>query len=106
MRTHTSRLSRGAMTVASVAAFGLLLSACSGSSSTAKSTAAAKPENITLTVQDFGLFGYADLYKQYEAAHPNIKIVEQAEGDLTKYTTALTQHIAAGSGAGDVVAIE
>jgi cellobiose transport system substrate-binding protein len=40
------------------------------------------------------------------AAHKNITIVESTEGDLGKYTTALTQHIAAGRGAGDVVAIE
>jgi cellobiose transport system substrate-binding protein len=90
--------------VASVATLSLALSACGGGSS--GGSAADPNEKITLKVQDFGLFGYADLYKQYMAAHPNIKIVESAEGDLGKYTTALTQHIAAGSGAGDVVAIE
>ncbi len=105
MRSHTSRLSRGVIAVASVATIGLVLSACGGGSD--GKTAAADPnQKITLKVQDFGLFGYADLYKQYEAAHPNVTIVESAEGDLGKYTTALTQHIAAGSGAGDVVAIE
>jgi cellobiose transport system substrate-binding protein len=89
--------------VASVATLSLVMSACGGSSS---GTAAKTNEKITLKVQDFGLFGYQALYKQYMAAHPNITIVESAEGDLGKYTTALTQHIAAGSGAGDVVAIE
>ena len=105
MRSHTSRLRRGAIAVASVATLSLIVTACGGSNGD-KGTAAAKNEKITLKVQDFGLFGYQDLYKQYQAAHPNITIVESAEGDLGKYTTALTQHIAAGSGAGDVVAIE
>jgi cellobiose transport system substrate-binding protein len=104
MRSHTSRLSRGVAAVAFLSTLTLALAACSGSSS---GTKGADPnEKITLKVQTFGMFGYTDLYKQYMAAHPNIKIVESAEGDLGKYTTALTQHIAAGSGAGDVVAIE
>jgi len=60
----------------------------------------------TLRVNVFGNFGYEDLYKQFEADHPGVKIVETAEGDLGQYNTLLTQKIAAGSGAGDVVAIE
>ena len=54
----------------------------------------------------FGKFGYTDLYKQYMKDHPNVTVVETAEGDLGKYNTQLIQRIAAGSGAGDVVAIE
>jgi cellobiose transport system substrate-binding protein len=104
-RLSPSRRRRVVLAAASLAALSLTVSACGGSSSGA-AKAADPNEKITLKVQDFGLFGYQDLYKQYEAAHPNVKIVESAEGDLGKYTTALTQHIAAGSGAGDVVAIE
>jgi len=104
MRSHPSRFRRGVIAVASVATLSLAMTACGGSSGGAK--AADPNQKVTLKVQDFGLFGYQALYKQYEAAHPNVKIVESAEGDLGKYTTALTQHIAAGSGAGDVVAIE
>jgi cellobiose transport system substrate-binding protein len=63
-------------------------------------------ENATLRVNVFGNFGYEDLYKQFEADHPGVKIVETSEGDLGNYNTQLTQRIAAGSGAGDVVAIE
>lgn len=63
-------------------------------------------KNVTLHVNVFGNFGYEDLYKKFEADHPGVKIVESAEGDLGQYNTALTQKIAAGSGAGDVVAIE
>jgi cellobiose transport system substrate-binding protein len=60
----------------------------------------------TIRVSVFGNFGYDKLYKQFEKDHPGVKIVESSEGDLGKYNTQLTQRIAAGSGAGDVVAIE
>jgi cellobiose transport system substrate-binding protein len=63
-------------------------------------------DSTTLRVNVFGNFGYEDLYKQFEKDHPGVKIVETAEGDLGQYNTLLTQKIAAGSGAGDVVAIE
>ena len=62
---------------------------------------------IALTVNVFGNFGYQDLYKQFEASHPNITITERGTGsDLSNYTPALTKNLAAGSGAGDVVALE
>ncbi len=61
---------------------------------------------MTLRVNVFGNFGYEDLYDQFEKDNPGVTIVETAEGDLTAYNTQLTQKIAAGSGAGDVVAIE
>jgi cellobiose transport system substrate-binding protein len=63
-------------------------------------------DDVTLRVNVFGRFGYADLYDQFEQDHPGVTIVETAEGDLGQYNTQLTQRIAAGSGAGDVVAIE
>jgi cellobiose transport system substrate-binding protein len=63
-------------------------------------------EDVTLRVNVFGNFGYEELYKQFEADHPGVKIVETAEGDLGRYNDQLTQRLAAGSGAGDVVAIE
>jgi cellobiose transport system substrate-binding protein len=103
MKSQKARHIQGGLVALTAA--GLLLSACGGSSSGGAGSTSGT-EKITLKVQDFGLFGYKDLYAKYMADHPNITIVEQAEGDLGKYTTALTQHIAAGSGAGDVVAIE
>jgi cellobiose transport system substrate-binding protein len=64
-------------------------------------------ETITLTVDTFGQFGYEELYKQYMSTHPNIKIVERGTGsNLDEYSPKLTQWLAAGKGAGDVVAIE
>jgi cellobiose transport system substrate-binding protein len=105
MRPTTSRRRRTVFAAASVAALSMLVSACGGSDPETAASPDAN-EKVTLKVQTFGLFGYKDLYAQYMKEHPNVTIVESAEGDLGKYTTALTQHIAAGSGAGDVVAIE
>jgi cellobiose transport system substrate-binding protein len=78
-----------------------LSAACGGGSG-----ATSSDTKVTLRVSTFGKFGYTDLYKAYMKAHPNVTVVETAEGDLGKYNTQLIQHIAAGSGAGDVVAIE
>jgi cellobiose transport system substrate-binding protein len=62
---------------------------------------------ITLTVDVFGQFGYEELYKEYMASHPNVKIVERGTGsNLDEYSPKLTQWLAAGRGAGDIVAIE
>ena len=64
---------------------------------------------VTLVVDFFGDqgFGYDELYKQYEQEHPNVKIQERGKGlGLGDYNTRLTQQITAGSGAGDVVALE
>jgi cellobiose transport system substrate-binding protein len=86
------------------AALGVLLTAsaalagCGGDSDGADTT--------TLRVSVFGNFGYEKLYSQFEKDHPGVKVVETSEGDLGQYNTQLTQKIAAGSGAGDVVAIE
>ncbi|WP_433530053.1 extracellular solute-binding protein [Micromonospora sp. CA-263727] len=63
--------------------------------------------NITLTVDVFGQFGYDELYRQYENDNPGVKIVERGTGgNLDEYSPKLTQWLAAGKGAGDVVAIE
>lgn len=98
---------RAGAAVAAIAALTLGVAGCGGSDGPA---AAGKDQGsgdkVTLRVSVFGRFGYADLYKEYKKTHPNVTIVESAEGDLGKYTQQLTQRIAAGSGAGDVVAIE
>lgn len=64
---------------------------------------------ITLTVDVFGEqgFGYEKLYEQYMKDHPNIKIEERGKGmGLGDYNTRLTQWMASGAGAGDIVALE
>lgn len=100
MHTPSRRLAIAATAIATVA---LTTAACGGDDGGSGSSS---NEKITLRVSTFGKFGYTDLYKQYMKDHPNITVVETAEGDLGKYNTQLIQRIAAGSGAGDVVAIE
>lgn len=63
-------------------------------------------EKTTLVVKTFSQFGYAELYKEYEAAHPGITVKEENIGKLGDYTPKLQQWMATGSGAGDVVALE
>nr|WP_236048430.1 extracellular solute-binding protein [Actinoplanes ovalisporus] len=63
-------------------------------------------DGTTLVVKTFGQFGYDELYKQYESSHPGIKIKEENIAKLGDYSPKLQQWLAAGSGAGDVVAIE
>jgi cellobiose transport system substrate-binding protein len=98
---------RGSMTAAAATLAGLLAfaTACAGDSDK-KNTPASGASKITLTVDSFGTFGYEQLVKQYEASHPNIKISERVIPKLEDYTPQLQQRIAAGAGAGDVVAIE
>ncbi|MFB6724635.1 extracellular solute-binding protein [Kribbella sp. NPDC056345] len=67
---------------------------------------AAADGTITLTVKTFSEFGYEDLYRQYEASHPGIKIKADNIAKLADYTPKLQQWLTAGSGAGDVVALE
>lgn len=105
------RLTRRRGSLAAVAATlaGMLAvaTACGGNdnkTSSGGSTKAAEP--ITLTVDVFGEFGYENLYKQYEAAHPGITIKQRKVSSLDDYKPRIQQWIATGSGAGDVVALE
>src|SRR4051812_29777494 len=68
-------------------------------------TASAKPHDVTLRVSLFDDFGYHDLYKAYEAAHPGVTIKEEIQ-DYGTHHTQLAQHIATSAGAADVEAIE
>ena len=95
---QTSRM-RVVVGLAVLVVAGASLTACGGDGNAAG-------DEMTLRVNVFGNFGYEDLYDQFEKDHPGVTIVETAEGDLGQYNTQLTQKIAAGGGAGDVVAIE
>lgn len=108
---NTSRPRRAAVLATAVlAASTMLLTACSsdGGSKGSDSASSAAGEKITLTVGDFGTFGYneAGLYAEYMAAHPNIKIEANTTQDGQKYWDALTTHLASGSGLADVQAVE
>ncbi len=92
------RRTLAAAAVLAVATLGLMACGTKNNSSS---------EQITLNVDVFGNFGYEELYKQYMQQHPNIKIVERGTGSqLGDYTQQVTQRLAAGSGLGDVLAIE
>jgi cellobiose transport system substrate-binding protein len=99
---HQLRATRVRRTAAAV---GLLLTATAALAGCGDDDAEGS-DSTTLRVNVFGNFGYEKLYDQFEKDHPGVKIVETSEGDLGQYNTVLTQKIAAGSGAGDVVAIE
>ncbi len=94
----------GVATVAAMTAMGML-GACS-KDTTSDSSAPASAGEITLVVDSFGDFGYAALAKEYEASHPGVKVELRSVQKLDDYKPQLTQWLAAGSGAGDVVALE
>ncbi|WP_441246876.1 ABC transporter substrate-binding protein [Kitasatospora sp. McL0602] len=87
----------------------LLLTGCSsGGGSSSDGAGADANEKITLTVGDFGTFGYkeAGLFDAYTAAHPNITVKENTTTQEADYWTALQTHLAAGGGLDDVQALE
>jgi cellobiose transport system substrate-binding protein len=61
---------------------------------------------IELSIGTFTEFGYDDLLKEYEAAHPNIKITHNKTGEGGPYHQQLLTKLAARDGLEDVVAIE
>ena len=84
----------------------VILVAGASSAAVIASTASAKSHaTITLRVSLFGDFGYHDLYKQFEASHPNIDIKEDIQSYADHHSN-LAKHLATGAGADDVEAIE
>jgi cellobiose transport system substrate-binding protein len=63
---------------------------------------------VTVTIGDFGTFGYkeAGLYADYMKLHPNVTIKEDTVEQSADYYKALQTHLAAGSGLDDIQAIE
>ncbi|MFC7330637.1 extracellular solute-binding protein [Marinactinospora rubrisoli] len=88
---------RAAIAAAGAAAL-LATTACGGSGDS--------DGEVTLVVDTFGVFGYEELYRQFEEDNPGVTIEERNITELADYTPQLQQNIAAGSGAGDVVAVE
>jgi cellobiose transport system substrate-binding protein len=103
MSVTTRRRRLAAIALASVA----VLAAATACGNDDEPTESSGP--ITLTVDLFGEqgFGYEKLYEQYMKDNPNVKIVERGKGmGLGDYNTRLTQWVASGQGAGDIVALE
>lgn len=100
----TSR--RGRLLAATLATVSVLGVAACGSDDK-DATGTADGGKIKLVVDTFGSFGYQDLVKDYMTKNPNIEVEIRGEGTtLDKYSPQLTQQLATGKGAGDIVAIE
>ncbi|GAA2745671.1 ABC transporter substrate-binding protein [Kitasatospora cinereorecta] len=105
----TSRPRRaGVLLTAALASSALLLTACGSGAKSGSDASTGGGDKITLTVGDFGTFGYkeAGLYDEYMAAHPNITIKYETAQDGQKYWDALTTHLASNSGLADIQAVE
>ncbi|WP_306208210.1 ABC transporter substrate-binding protein [Actinoplanes sp. RD1] len=87
-------------TVGALAAATMMLTAC-GSGGGSEGGGG----DITLDVNLFGNFGYEQLYKEYEAAHPGIKIQEHTAA-YNDHHRDLATHLATGSGAGDIEGVD
>src|SRR5690606_11662769 len=59
----------------------------------------------TLTLNLFGNMGFKELYAEYEAQHPNIKIVERTSA-YNDHHRNLAAHLATGHGAADIEGID
>ncbi|MFI2783032.1 ABC transporter substrate-binding protein [Streptomyces sp. ALB3] len=106
-RTVAGRSRRTAvMATTGLTAAALLLTGCGDSGS--DSDEADADGNITLTVADFGQFGYkeAGLFEKYHELHPNITVKENVAADEKVYYPKFLQQLNTGSGLADVHGIE
>lgn len=104
-RTGGRGLRAAALTTSVLTASALLLTGCSSDSDSSTSDANG---NITLTVADFGQFGYkeADLFAKYHKLHPKITVKEETTANEQDYYPKLLQQLNTGSGLADVTGIE
>ncbi|MFD4635980.1 ABC transporter substrate-binding protein [Lentzea sp. NPDC058436] len=79
------------------------VAASCGAGGAANRTADGRTE---LTVATFNEFGYEELFKDYEAAHPDIKITQRKTGQGAPHHQNLFTKLGAGSGLADVEAVE
>lgn len=85
----------------------LLASACASGAGTSDAAGSeADGPKIRLTIATFNEFGYADLYAEYEAQHPNITIVEQHAKTVDDHVKNLDANLARGTGLADIEAME
>ncbi|GLY50223.1 extracellular solute-binding protein [Lentzea sp. NBRC 102530] len=59
-----------------------------------------------LTIATFNEFGYEELFAEYEAAHPDVKIVQRKTGQGAPHHQNLFTKLGAGAGLADVEAVE
>ncbi len=97
------------MLTVGMASIATLAAGCSSSSTPAASGSAstsATAEDVTLTITTFNEFGYDDLYAEYEAANPGVKIEATKAATSNEARDKMMTGLAAGSGLTDVEAIE
>ncbi len=82
----------------------LLAASCGGGGG--GSTGSGDEPKIELTIATFNEFGYADLYNEYMAEHPNIRIVERHAETVDDHIKNLDANLASGSGMADIEAME
>ncbi|MFB6990364.1 ABC transporter substrate-binding protein [Streptomyces sp. NPDC056178] len=108
-RTVAGRRRRAAvLATTGLTASALLLTGCSSDSDSSGSTGPDANGKITLTVADFGQFGYkeAGLFAKYHELHPNITVKEDVTSDEKVYYPKLLQQLNSGSGLADIQGIE
>ncbi|MFD4227056.1 ABC transporter substrate-binding protein [Streptomyces sp. NPDC058545] len=108
-RTVAGRRRRAALVATTgLTATALLLTGCSDSDSSDSSGSSDANGKITLTVADFGQFGYkeAGLFAKYHELHPNITVKEDVTADEKVYYPKLLQQLNSGSGLADVQGLE
>jgi cellobiose transport system substrate-binding protein len=103
MRPVSTRHVRTTAVLLSAAVLATGLAACGGGDGGSSSDG-----RITLNVGLFGVMGYkeAGLFKEYEAAHPDITIKSTATADEQNYYRTLQTRLAANSGLADIQALE
>ncbi|MCG7527685.1 extracellular solute-binding protein [Streptomyces sp. OfavH-34-F] len=107
-RTVAGRSRRVAvLATTGLTASALLLTGCSSDDSDSNESSDANGK-ITLTVADFGQFGYkeAGLFEKYHELHPNITVKEDTTADEKVYYPKLLQQLNSGSGLADVQGLE
>ncbi|MER7723228.1 extracellular solute-binding protein [Streptomyces sp. NPDC096323] len=108
-RTAASRSRRVAvLATTGLTATALLLTGCSSDSDSSDDTSSDANGKITLTVADFGQFGYkeAGLFEKYHELHPNITVKEETTAEEKNYYPKLLQQLNSGSGLADVQGLE
>ncbi|MFE4651679.1 extracellular solute-binding protein [Streptomyces sp. NBC_01550] len=108
-RTVAGRRRRAALVATTgLTATALLLTGCSDSDSSDAGGSSDANGKITLTVADFGQFGYkeAGLFAKYHELHPNITVKEDVTADEKVYYPKLLQQLNSGSGLADVQGLE
>jgi cellobiose transport system substrate-binding protein len=95
------RRGRGTAVGALFIGLAVLATSCADSDSEGSSDSG----KIKLVINDFGNFGYKDLIKEYQQSHPNIEIAERTS-EFNAHHQRLSQSLAAGTGAGDIEAVD